>query len=372
MKHQKPFAISLFVLAGLVLFAGAPAAWAAGPYTQIGTITIPGGVPNNDIIWIDTSTDLMYLTNSGATPGVGVVDVFDVRNDTFLYAIPGFAGHNSGSGHNGPNGVLPIPQQGELWVGDGPSLMKIVNLERNEIVATINTGGLARADEFNWDPKDHLLIVGNPSESRQTPPAADFLTVINTDTRQIQGKIIYPNATGLEQPVWDPVAERFYVPIDGNTVEVDVIDPKKVIGTCTITTGPNCGVVSQVFPSCPSISGMVLVPYQRLVTSCGIVLSMPGGSVVATINSPNGAISGDQIYYNEGDNQVYWGSTPPVVVDVSANQFSYFLNPSMGSNHVIGANSNNNHIYLPSATCGCIQVFAPSADVPSGTKTFVH
>jgi hypothetical protein len=374
-EHGKSLVFFL-CLTGIVFLAVAPAllagTGAAGPYSQIGTIAVPGGLKQFDILWVDTSSDLMYLGDDGAAKGAGAVDVFDVHTDKFLYKIGlgSFQGlFDATHCCNGPTGVLPIPAQREIWAGDGNSTIKVIDMDRNEIVSIINTGGKNRADEMAWDSKDHLLIIGNPSEA-----AVNFLTVINTDTKLVQGTINYPNSTGLEQPVWDPTAKRFYVPIDGNVSEVDVIDPTQVVGSCTIIAGPACGVTSQILvPPCPGISGMALLPYQRLMLSCGIILNMPSGSIAVSLNSlTGGAITGDEIYYNAGDNQVYWGSAAPFVVDVSVNQTQPSLAPVMAGSHVIAANSNNNHIYLPSSVCGCIEVFAPTADQPAGFTPFTH
>jgi len=370
-KHEKSFVFPLFVIASIVLLAGAPAAFAAGPYTQIGTIAVPGGLSQFDIFWIDPATDLAYFADDGAAKGAGAVDVFDTHTDKFLYKIGlgSFIGlFDATHCCNGPTGVFPVTQQGVLWAGDGNSTIKVIDLERNEITAIINTGGKNRADEMAYDPKDHLMIIGNPSE-----PTVNFLTVLNTDTNLVQGTINYPNSTGLEQPVWDPLAERFYVPIDGTTAEVDVIDPTQVKGSCTISTGLNCGVTGQAFvPSCASISGMALLPNSQLMLSCGTILKMPAGTIVNTFQTPSGgAISGDEIYYNPGDNSVYWGSAAPWVLDLTTQKVSS-LSPSKPGSHVVMANPNNNHIYLPSAACGCIEVFAPVADYPAGFTPFSH
>ena len=369
MKHVKSLVSSLCVIAGIVPLASV--AFAAGPYTQIGTIAVPGGLSQFDIFWVDTSSDLAYLADDGAAKGAGAVDVFDTHTDKFLYKIGlgSFIGlFDATHCCNGPTGVFPITPEREIWAGDGNSTVKVIDMDRGEITAIINTGGKERADEMAWDSKDHLLIIGNPNE---TP---NFLTVINTDTKTVQGKINYPNSTGLEQPVWDPLAERFYVPIDGTTSEVDVIDPKQVVGSCTVTTGLNCGVTGQVFVSaCPSISGMALLPNEHLMLSCGVILNMPGGSIVANLVNPatGSPISGDEIYYNAGDNQVYWGSAAPFVVDVAAQKVTT-LSPSKAGSHVIAANANNNHVYLPSSVCGCIEVFAPAADQPANFTQFSH
>ena len=369
MQKEQSLITSTCVLAGIFMLAGTPAAFAAGAYTQIGTIAVPGGISQIDILWVDTSSDLMYLANDGSTKGAGRVDVFDVHADRFLYSLGlgSFVGlFDATHCCNGPTGVLPIPAQSQLWAGDGNSTVKVFDLDRGNIIANINTGGKQRADEMAWDSKDHLLIIGNPNES------PNFLTVINTDTLQIQGKIFYPNSSGLEQPVWDPLAERFYVPIDGNVSEVDAIDPTKVNGNCTISTGLNCGVTNQAFvPSCSGISGMALLPNERLMLSCGIILNMPGGTIAATPN-PAGTALGDEIYYNPGDNQVYFGQASPSVIDTGTNQLVGTLPAAKPGSHIVAANSNNNHVYLPSPGCGCIEVFGPAADQPAGTPPFSH
>lgn len=382
MKHQKSFAFSLFVIAGIVLLAGAPAAFAAGPYTQIGTIAIPNGATQFDILWVDTSSDLMYFSNDHGSKGAGTVDVFDVHNDIYLYSLGlgNFVGlFDATHCCNGPTGVFPISSEREVWAGNGNSTINVIDMDRGDITHIINTGGTARADEMAWDPQHHLLIIGNSSE-----PTVNFLTVLNTDTHLIQGKINYPNSTGLEQPVWDPTAKKFYVPIDinGGNSEIDEIDPTKIVGTCTSTgTSTTCasGAITQVFAgiapsgSCPSVSGMALVPYERLVLSCGVILQMPAGTTLATVTQSSGAqISGDEIYFNAGDNQVYWGSAAPWVVDVTTNTLQPTLAPVKAGSHIVAANSNNNHIYVPSSVCNCMEVFAPVADEPTGFTPFVH
>lgn len=375
MKHRNSLVLSKRVLAAFAIAAGATAAFAAGPYTQIGTIAVPGGLSQFDIMWVDTSSDLAYFADDGASLGAGAVDVIDVHNDKFVskLGLGSFRGlYDPTHCCNGPTGVLPLTPEREIWAGDGNSTIKVINMDNGEIINTINTGGVNRADEMAWDTKDHLLIIGNSSE-----PSVNFETVLNTDTQKIQGTINYPNSTGLEQPVWDPLAERFYVPIDGAAnapSEVDVIDPTKVVGSCTVTTGPACGVTSQIFvPGCASISGMALLPNEQLMLSCGVIIGVPSGNIVQNFVNPanGGAISGDEIYYNAGDGQVYWGSATPFVVNVQGQKVST-LSPAKAGSHIIAANSNNNHIYLPSSACGCIEVFAPASDVPAGYTPFSH
>jgi hypothetical protein len=61
-----------------------------------------------------------------------------------------------------------------------------------------------RVDEMAYDASDHILAAAN---NANVPP---FVTLVNTDTHQILGQIVFdgsngtPNATntGIEQPQW--------------------------------------------------------------------------------------------------------------------------------------------------------------------------
>ena len=124
-----------------------------------------------------------------------VIVVIDTSQSAFLYNIPstsaeyGFAGIvtavtpdcNSG----GPNGVVAIPLLNQLYVGDGDSTVKVVDLAAKAIVASISTGGKYRADELAYDPLDHIIMITNPSDD---PP---FVTFISADTQTVLGKFTY-------------------------------------------------------------------------------------------------------------------------------------------------------------------------------------
>jgi hypothetical protein len=146
MKHKGPFAFSVCAIVWLTLSAVAPAQTTAPTYKQIATITIPGNLPSFDIVWIDPAAQRLYLADRGSGPGLGGIDVVDTSTNTFLYSIPttkgeiGFVG-NIGRGKSGPNGVVFIPQLNQLYVGDGDSTVKVVDLAAKAIVAIIPTCG---------------------------------------------------------------------------------------------------------------------------------------------------------------------------------------------------------------------------------------
>src|SRR5258706_13819601 len=122
------------------------------------------------------------------------VDLFDARTATYLGSIGGFTGFHGSLDTQGPAGLL-IDNRYQLWVGDGNSTVKVIDLFSRSIVATLATGGKKRADELAYDPQEQLLLVTNGSDR----PA--FSPFISVTTRPIVGKIVFPNLPG---GVWRP------------------------------------------------------------------------------------------------------------------------------------------------------------------------
>jgi len=354
MQHKNLFKISMFVVAILALSAVASAQVALLPnYTQTTTIVPPGGLPAGfDISWVDSANQRYYLADRGATPSPGKkntarIIVVDTQKNQYLYSIPsssaeiGFSGPSPAGApcnQGGPDGVVAIPQLNQLYVGDGDSTVKVIDLAAKAIVASISTGGKCRADELAYDPLDHIIMIGNPNDS---PP---FLTFISTDTQAVLGTLVYPaSQSGLEQPVWNSQTYRFNVsvPATGNNLgSVDEIDPiaMKITNSFKTTCSP---------------AGLALGPNDNAMTSCGIVISGTVGNVLAVITGP----SGDEIWYNSGDNNYYFGAANVAVVNASTNQLLGYITGSGG--HSIAVDSNNNNIYVPVTGVG-IKVFQPT------------
>jgi len=89
-----------------------------GPLKKIATITIPGGLTNFDISWVDSDTETYYLANRTSTPGTGRIEIIDAEHDTYVGSIKGFVGQQ-GPRLSGPNGVVVIDKQGESGAGEG-------------------------------------------------------------------------------------------------------------------------------------------------------------------------------------------------------------------------------------------------------------
>ena len=375
MKHQKP----TLVLAMLVVFANAPAANAGGdklgPYQQIATVTVPSGLAVGfDISWVDSDTGMYYLAdrgNSTATPSVSPgIDVIATKHPAFLYEIPL---------PTGPNGVLVFHGgsndngAGTLVAGGNDSNTYFIDLA-NPLAApvAVSTGGKMRADELAYDPTDQIILITNPDEASATPAGVPFLTFISTTTHMVLGTIIYdgkpgpghgPNATaGIEQPVWDGVTGKFYINIPATPAnplgELDEIDPLKRIVTQTFSTP--CSPVPPL--------GLALVPGPRLVNSCGDVFDITTQTIVQTQTG----IAADEIWYNPGDQRVYFGSftSTPVVdglapYDVIAGGLPWAGSFPTHFSHSVAVDSVYNHSFVPVTNTGVL-VFTDDHDYGQG------
>ena len=351
MKYKKPLSITLLVAAVLVLLG---IALAQSPpttpvYKLVDTIAVPGGLAGFDISWVDPGSQRYYLADRTATKGTGRIDVVDTQTDKFLYSIPtkptefGFAGTvhfvTPGCSISGPNGVVAIPQLNQLYVGDGDSTVKVVDLDAKAIVAIIPTGGKCRADELAYDPVDHIVVITNPADN---PP---YITFISTDTQTVLGTLPYRDAKmGLEQPQFNPLTRKFYMSVPD--AGVSVINPLTMQVEATYTT-----------PCMPA--GLVITPTQHIFTSCGAVVDAATGNVITTVNG----VGTDQIWYNPGDNRVYYGAPMSGAVDAESNQLVATLPETAG--HTLAVDPWNNRIFAPVSGKG-IKVFSAQESSPMG------
>jgi DNA-binding beta-propeller fold protein YncE len=280
---------------------------------------------------IDSESGRYYVADRSA----GGVDVIDAESDTFVTTITGFVG-NVGSGVSGPNGVLVINKRGELgagedhhrkelWAGDGNSTVKVVDLETNSIVDSISTGGTHRADELAYDPADKIILIANDRD------AVPFVTFISAETRTVLGSL----SISIPSTVANPNGE------------VDEINPK----TRSITR-----VFAVSDPAFAGPAGLALLPGQRLITSTGVVFDAKTGATLATI----ARVAGDEIWYNSGDDRVYFGGTPIFAVDATTYAVTQF---DAGDTHSIAADSENNRIFIPVTSIG-VKVYTDDEDQP--------
>ena len=340
-------------------------AWAAqqpghglkSPVKLIGAISVPGNHLRFDISWVDESRARYYLAESGNS----AVDVFDAENDRFLGRItPGFKGLGGGPcgliEGMGPSGVLVTPDN-HLWAADFPGKVWGFDLNKaqppfgnlNPMAPPISTGANCRADEIGYDPKDRVIIAGNPGDN---PPFATFLSA--DPPFQILGKITFSTgakfaftATGLEQPLWDPALERLLVPVQGETqgvlavVKIDKSNAQKISIEKTFAT-----------PGCNG-SGLALGPLGHLLVGCDdgkplLIINAQDGKLIKTIPQIHGS---DEVWYNSGDRLFYAASSqaPDPVLGIIDAETSTFVQaiPSGPAAHSVTAFAKNNHIFVP-------------------------
>jgi len=363
MKHKKLLARPLAVLALLVL-AGTALAYGGkdgdkdkdeklGPYKLLTTISIPGNLAVGfDISWVDPEAGRYYLADRGTVS----IDVIDTRNNTFLYAIPLQATGNGVVAIHRGNDEDDWEGAGELWVGDSKSNVEVVDPKTKSILAVIPTGGSNRADELAYDPLDHIVMIAN---DRDTPP---YVTFISTKTRTVLGKLSYPQATGgLEQSVWNQKTKSFFFAVPSTVSnpngEINEIDP-------------NTRKVTRIIPTVCNPAGLVLVPGQRLVSSCGDVISIKSGKIVHVAG-----VGGDEAWFNSGDERVYvGGGTNRIgvpVVDTDTDTLVTTLTVGnlavtpTHTTHSVAADSENNRIFVPVTHEG-VKVFTGDTDSDHG------
>jgi hypothetical protein len=325
------------IAAGLVLAAGSSG---AAVYALVHRIVVPGGpLGSFDIGWVDAATHTYYLadrSNAG-------VDVIDTTTRTFVKRIGGFVGDRGKNDVSGPDGIVVLPDRRELWAGDGDSSVKVVDLQTGAIVATIATGGTKRADELDYDPMHHVVLVANPDDD---PP---FVTLISTATRAVVGKIAFTDATdGIEQPVWDPGTQRFYQAVPETKAEpggaLAVIDPVAM-------------KVTQMIPlALCAPHGLAVGVNQELLVGCSkekdarsIIVSLRTGTVVATLTQVGGS---DQVWYNPGDRRYYLAARAnpggPVLGVIDAVTHQWIENiPTAKNAHSVAVDPATNQAFVP-------------------------
>jgi len=325
-------------------------------YSRVATIKIPGNpLTAFDISFVDRILPLYYLADRSNAS----LDIIDTRNNTVLKQVGGFVGVRNdpttmkvSNDISGPDGVQKVGLS-EVWVGDGDSSVKVVDLFSMSVVAKISTtldGHTAdqdkRADEMAYDPRDHILVVANNAAK---PP---FITMISTrpNDRRVLGHLVYSDAEGVEQSVYNPVNGLFYVNLtqvgdDPNNGAVSVVDPRTM---AEVTRFPVTGCNG---------AGLALGPRQKLLVGCSLpnnsqIISARDGTLLAEIPEISGS---DEVWYNPGDRKFYLaarnnpasaGGPSLGVIDAITNKFVTSV-PTNVSAHSVAADRRTNNIFVP-------------------------
>lgn len=179
---------------------------------KVGEISIPGEtITDIGIMAIDQASGLGYLADK---TNKGVV-VFDTNTNKFVTRISGFVGRLKDGDASGPNGVVIVKDGAEVWVSDGDSTIKVIDIKTNTVIRTLNTGGKKRANGMALGGTVNTVIVAN---SNDAPP---YLTFISTEAgNKIVGKVMIPeSAENLERSAYHASSGMFYTAIPVSTAD---------------------------------------------------------------------------------------------------------------------------------------------------------
>lgn len=361
-------AVTALALASLL---ATPALADGSPLSNATVVKIPGVPTAAPPAW---SADISWVTNDGtyylADRTLKGIDVVDANNNYVKTITGGFVGpklRKNGTvdnDHSGPDGLVVIESRQEAWAGDGDSTVKVVNLTTSQVVASISTGGTARADELAYDSKNGIIVVANDADD---PP---YLTFISVTTRSVLGKLAYPDATdGLEQPQFNPANGKFYQAVPATKAnpggQIDVIDAKAM---AVVATYP----VSNCVPH-----GLTVGPNQQLLLGCNSlkqhaqqqVMDATNGDVLAVISDIGGT---DEVWYDAGTNRYYCagsgmtsdgtksGKAAPTLGVIDAGTYKYLGGVSTAAGaHSVAADPRSGRVIMPIPNKG-LTVFTPT------------
>jgi hypothetical protein len=377
-------------------------------------IHIPGHpLRSFDISWVDSKRAEYYLadrSNAG-------VDIIDTADNVFKKTIPGFVGiklNATGTAvdnnHSGPDGVVSHGKW--LYVGDGDSTLKVIDLDTGAIVATLSTGGTTRLDEMALTADGELLLAVNNAEN---PPYATLFTANGDDasnsvtlvTKITVDPSVIPSLPGgaghglsIEQPAWDESTHRFIVSVPTiadnpkgchygqtlpkDTIESDAIDPDAI---------PCSGAILVIDPtdSLDSVekivslvhcgpNGATIGPHNNVMVGC-TPNNQPGDNETTIINAKSfkyvdvGNLTGsDEVWYDRGSGRYYTGSSAmpkPTgsVLGVVDGETNFLLEtiPQSTASHSVAADRRRHEIYIPQvAPLAVVGIGGDSTSVGAG------
>ena len=338
------------------------------------TATNPTGkFASFDISWVDNTRDVYYLADR-SNNAIDVVDAIDGSFMKFL-GQGKFAGVITGTpARSGPDGVL-TDTDGTVWAGDGliggvgHSSLKAFDPLTGAMIANIDNGGVARADELAFGAVDGgRILIANPNE-----PTVAFTTLVNTATQTIIGKVLYDEAAhsglpaaghgfntnfngvqhGLEQPVFFDGHFYLNVPatIQNPGGEIDVFDDNiaRITAILALTT---CGG-----------TGLAVGPREDLLVECG-----DSFRVIDTSGTEEARVTefgaSDEIWFNPGDGNVYFALAANTTLRPGfgggLGVYDAVHNKSLGLTELAGAQGE--HSIAVDADSG--KIFIPISDNP--------
>ncbi|HJU14878.1 MAG TPA: hypothetical protein VJ770_00265 [Stellaceae bacterium] len=297
-----------------------------------------------------------------------------------------FAGVGPTSDTSGPNGIITVHSnkntQFFLWAGDYGNgsnggtggLVKVIDLSNGSLVATIATGGVARADELCLDPKDNVVLVANDAEPFTATGGGPYVTFIDSTNYKVLGQIVMngqngtPRATnGIEQCQYSRRTGMFYL----NIPEVNGPGNDTAPGA-VLVIDPTSRSIVNTFPldhsQCEGPQGMAIGPQNQILIGCNdpnkdvpstVIINERNGKTLAVVPNEDGS---DQVWYNPGDGHYFLGESgganPQHLGIIDALTGVSDISPQTGikgggTSHSVAADPITNKVFVPiAATAG--------------------
>jgi hypothetical protein len=386
--------ISMAALGAAAVLAAGITSANAGPaptdYSLLTTIQIPtddvnasGLFTSFDISYFDQTTGLDYVADRSNAS----VDIFSGSSLSFVGRATGFTGLKATTSVSGADGVVVVDNgsTSTLFAGDGNSTLKsfnVTNPASPTLINTLSTSGNFRVDEMAYSPSTNQVLVANNADS----PA--FGTLVNATTGAItHANIVIPGAAktdGLEQPVWDPKTNSFFISVP----QFGGVGPG---GVAEINTDGTVGRIYNFGTSdfgnlaACSPTGLTLGSSGNLMVGCGtaksqtVVLDPTGkggkGKIVTTYNAISGS---DELYFDPNTDNFFATGVDgsgnrvfDVISDSSDTVLQSVLLPN-GNAHSISVDDSTGDVFVPlpagstNSVCsnGCIAVYAQDVPVP--------
>lgn len=294
--------------------------------------------------------------------GNGVLHVVDIASATEITRLGGFVGLHYINGKvdkftSGPAGLVAAPEFNELYVGDGNSTVKIINLNTYAVVDVIDFGLTKRADEMGYDPIHKVVAVTAPDED------IPILFFISAATHKVIANITFPEATnGIELPNWNPTDGKWYQSIPETAAnpggQIDVIDPVtfKVIKSfpelkCN-SAGTAFGTRQQLFLGC---SQDCILNFN---VGNSLIMDVSTGEIAHTVE---GIAGSDQVTYDPTTNFFYasayqnlagglsTGAPIPqlAIIDGEDGKLIQTIATDNVTAHAVAVDPNSNRMFVP-------------------------
>ena len=367
-------------------------------------ISLPGGgkIISFDIGFVDPVIGL-YVLADRTNKAVSVVDTASNQLKAFIPATPPFAGATGNNDTSGPDGVITVNHR-ELWVGDGNSTVKVIDLFSQQTTHVISTGGANRADELCVDSRHGVVLVANDAESPF--PFVSFIATGQfgdpTKRYQVLDRITMdgtvnggsgvntPKATnGIEQCQWDSQTGKFFINIPENGGDGTNSKPGVVLEIDPLSHAI-LNAFSPPLDSCRGPQGMAIGPSPQILLGCNgtnnannptAIIDKFNGNFV-TVPQQSGA---DEVDFLNSLGGIYFlarssavGANQQLGI-ISSQNFSANSVPTQvagkGNAHSVAADPVHNQVYVPipgavggATICsslggvdanGCIAVFTP-------------